>query len=370
MQIKEMCAYHNFAFISYSHRDMAVAKWLQKNLESFKLPTRIFNEIDVKSRYLRPIFRDQSDLNAGILGAELRKHLEESKYLILLCSKYSAQSQWVSDEAKAFVEMGRIDRIIPVILPDSKQDDKVLYPIYLREYFRQYPNNELLGINLRAIGKEKALIRIVSRMLDVSFDSLWKRHQRQNKLRIITYSFISILSLTVAYLFAVPVTLRISVNPQTSNLPSRGDITLNVDGGVYISPISDPQFEDIELPGYNRFSHIRITTDAPFFDSKDTIISTGIGIQKEIEVNLNRDNSFAIYKGIVYDDELEPLSSVKVSVAGQTNITNNNGEFAITIPIEMQRIEQTITLIKDGYKSVIREDETPGTESKFIMHKI
>lgn len=75
--------FKSFAFISYSHRDLFVAKWLQKRLERFKLPTEIHNDIDAKSRYLRPVFRDQSDLNTGILGDELRKNLEESKYLIL-----------------------------------------------------------------------------------------------------------------------------------------------------------------------------------------------------------------------------------------------------------------------------------------------
>ena len=61
-----------YAFISYSHRDMAVAKWLQKNLEAFMLPTEVHNDIEANSRYLRPIFRDQSDLNTGILREVFR----------------------------------------------------------------------------------------------------------------------------------------------------------------------------------------------------------------------------------------------------------------------------------------------------------
>ena len=144
--------YTTYAFISYSHKDMAVAKWLQKRLEGFKLPTEIHNDIDAKTRYLRPIFRDQSDLNTGVLGDELRKHLEESKFLLLICSKSSAGSAWVSDEARAFVEMGRLERIIPVIIPDGATPERELFPKYLREYFAEHPDKELLGVNIGEVG--------------------------------------------------------------------------------------------------------------------------------------------------------------------------------------------------------------------------
>lgn len=359
----------NFAFISYSHRDMAIAKWLQKRLERFKLPTEIHNEIDARSRYLRPVFRDQSDLNTGILGDELRKNLEESKYLILICSKSSAQSQWVSDEAKAFVEMGRLDRVIPVIIPDGGTNERELFPIYLRKYFERNPDKELLGVNIGEVGKEKALIRVVSRMLNVSFDSLWKRHQRQKRLRILTCSAAAVIALLATYLFAIPVTIHVSVAPQSSNLPTPGDVTLNIDGGEYTSSVASPSFDDIRLPGYKRFSDIRLNVNAPFFDPIDTVIPTGFGLKRDLNLNLLRDNSFAVFKGTVFDDDMNPLPGVEVSLAGFSATTTSAGEFAITLPLEMQRIEQSITLTKEGYKPVSRDDETPGTDIRFIMHK-
>lgn len=365
----KLSTYKNFAFISYSHRDMGVAKWLQRSLERFKLPTEIHNEIDANSRYLRPVFRDQSDLNTGVLGDELRKHLEESKFLILICSKNSAQSQWVSDEAKAFVEMGRLDRIIPVIIPDGDTNERELFPIYLREYFEKNPDKELLGVNIGEVGREKALIRVVSRMLNVSFDSLWKRHQRQKRFRILTCSAAAVIALLATYLFAIPVTVHVSIDPQSSNLPTPGDITLNVNGGEYTSSIENPSFEDIRLPGYKRFSDIKLSVGAQFFVPVDTIIPTGFGIRRAINLNMLRDDSFAVFKGTVYDDDMSPLPGVEVSLAGFSATTTSAGEFAITLPLEMQRIEQSITLSKEGYNTIVREDETPGTDIRFIMHK-
>ncbi len=363
-----MSNYNNFAFISYSHRDMAVAKWLQKSLEAFKLPTEIHNDIEAKSRYLRPIFRDQSDLNTGILGDELRKNLEESKFLILICSKNSAQSSWVSDEAKAFVEMGRLDKIIPVIIPDDSTPERDLFPTFLREYFLQNPDKELLGVNIGEVGKDKALMRVVSKMLNVSFDSLWKRHLRQKQIRIATISISTVVLAILTYLFAIPVNVNVSIFPQQSELPVGEDVVLTIDGAEYSAPLSNPQFTGIRLPGYRRFSHNRLNVTSKFFNPVDTVVTTGLGVRREIKLDLLRDNTFAFFSGYVYDEDMNPIPGVEVEVEGIKATTNDNGEFRITLPLSVQRAELPINLSKSGYRPIYREDETPGKDLKFIMH--
>lgn len=265
--------------------------------------------------------------------------------------------------------MGRLDRIIPVIIPDGDTNERELFPSYLREYFEQNPDKELLGVNIGEAGKEKALIRVVSRMLNVSFDSLWKRHQRQKRARLLSYSTATIIALVVTYMFAIPVTLHVSVNLQSSNLPTLGNVSLYVNGGEYYSLIDNPSFDKIRLPGYQRFSNIKLNAKAQFFFPIDTLIPPGFGLKSNITLNMKRDNSFAIFQGIVYDDDIKPLPDVDVSVAGFSTISASNGEFEIILPLQLQREEQTIKLFKDGYATIIREDEVPGTELKFIMHK-
>lgn len=361
--------YNNFAFISYSHRDMSVAKWLQKNLEGFKLPTEIHNDIEANSRYLRPVFRDQSDLNTGILGDELRKNLEESKFLILICSKNSAESSWVSDEAKAFVEMGRLDKIIPVIIPDGNTNERDLFPKFLREYFTQHPDKELLGVNIGEVGKEKALILVVSKMLNVSFDSLWKRHLRQKRIRIATFSVAALLFAVLTYLFAIPVNVSVSVALQQANLPVGDDITLTIDGAEYTSPLSNPHFSGVRLPGYRRFSQNKLTVTSKYFNSIDTLVSTGFAMHRAIDLDMTRDNAFADFDGCVYDDDMNPIPDVEVEVAGIKTTTDQMGAFRIKVPLSLQRAELPIRLSKVGYAPIDRDDETPGKELKFILHK-
>ncbi|MDE7456139.1 MAG: toll/interleukin-1 receptor domain-containing protein [Prevotella sp.] len=360
--------YTKFAFISYSHRDMAVAEWLQKHLEAFKLPTGIHNGIEAKSRYLRPIFRDQSDLNTGILGDELRKHLEESKFLILLCSKDSAHSIWVSDEAKVFTEMGRLDHIIPVIIPNGDTFERELFPEYLREYFKKNPDKELLGINIGEVGKEKALIRVVSKMLSVSFDSLWKRHQRQKRIRILTTSLSTMIAVGVIYVFALPVSVSIHVNMDKADLPVGENVTLNANGGEYFSNPNKPQFERITIPGYRRFSALQVSVTSQFHIPVDTSISVGFGLNRDVNIELKRDDTFAIYAGTVYDSEMNPLQDVIVAICGHTSVTDSEGNFSIILPLSEQRQELPISIEKNGYLSILREDEPPGQSLKFIMH--
>lgn len=360
--------FDSFAFISYSHRDMAVAKWLQRRLEGYRLPTEIHNEIDARSRYLRPIFRDQSDLDTGILNDELHRHLEKSKYLIIVCSRNSSQSEWVSAEARAFVEMGRLDRIIPLIVPDGTTSERELFPIFLRKYFAENPDKELLGVNIGEVGREKALIRVVSRMLSVSFDSLWRRHQRRKRLRVAVMSAAVSAILAAIYLFAIPVKVSVNVVLQESKLPVEPSVVLTVDGAEYTSEAAGHHFEDISVPGYKRFSDIAITARSQFFTPIDTVVPTGFGVKCDISITMRRDDSFAVYAGTVYDEEMNELEGVSVTVCGTTAVTDTKGHFSIILPLEEQRAVQHIALRKENYRSVGRGDEVPSRNLKYIMH--
>lgn len=361
--------YSLYAFISYSHRDIAVAKWLQKRLERFRLPTEIHNDIEEGSKYLRPIFRDQSDLNTGILGDELRHNLLRSKFLILICSQSSARSEWVSAEARTFVEAGRLDRIIPVFIPDGTTPEPELFPAFLRDYFRDHPDRELLGIDMNRRGREKALIRIVSRMLGVSFDSLWKRHQRRRRALAAAGTASAAAILASAYLFAVPVEVNVTVKLQKADLPPGGAITLRVDGGEYSVRAGSKQTDRITIAGHKRFSRVHIEAESEFFNPVDTMIPTGFGLRRDIVIDMKRDNSFATFAGTVTDSDLNPLDGVTVAVAGRQTVTGADGSFSITLPLAEQRAVLPITLTKPGYRTAERPDESPGNSLRFILHR-
>ena len=191
--------YTNIAFISYKREDEKWAKWLQKKLESYRIPTTIRNENTSLPKYIRPIFRDKTDLSGGsLLHEELEKELLASKYLIIVCSPNATKSEWVNKEAATFIREGRVGNIIPFIVngePHAIENTNECFPKALLDMPSE---QELLGINVQEEGKSRAFIRLVSRIIDVELDSLWQRHKRQQRLNRIILGSLFFLALIVA----------------------------------------------------------------------------------------------------------------------------------------------------------------------------
>ena len=218
-------------------------------------------------------------------------------------------------------------------------------------------------------GREKALIRIVSRMLGVSFDSLWKRHQRRRRALAAAGTASATAILAAAYLFAVPVEVDVIVKLQKSGLPPGGAITLRVDGGEYSVKGGSKQTDRITIAGHKRFSRVHIEVESEFFNPVDTMIPTGFGLRRDIVIDMKRDNSFATFAGTVTDSDLNPLDGVTVAVAGRQTVTGADGSFSITLPLADQRAVLPITLTKPGYRTAERPDESPGNSLRFILHR-
>lgn len=371
----------NFAFISYNHKDVKHAKWLQTKLEHYKLPAEIHNEIE-DSRFIRPVFRDQTDLNTGILANTLRDQLEASRYLIVLCSPNSAKSQWVSNEVKTFIEWGRLDRIIPVIVdgqPNCYNPDLECFPEYLREYTKAHPESELLGISFAEVGKEKAFIRIVSKMLDVSFDTLWKRHERERRQRIIACSLATPVILALLYWLIIPYQITINLHDAQHQLPistnDEGNVGMVTVAGVdYAVQSLDTSFVVSSLPGYYRGRTVDVTFSAAYFyDSLHVEPQLGMGLGSEIDLQLKRDDTFARFAGRVIDGEtLQPVAGALFSIdEGRYEATTDaDGNFEIVLPMEDQREYKDVVITCDGYKADYWPEETVADNTVFKLYKL
>ena len=120
------------AFLSYSHADTPLAKWLHAHLESF--PLRGLSGRDTAlgpvPKSLRPIFHDRHDFNAGqTLKPQTIAALDASAALIVLCSPASAKSAAVNEEVRLFKQRHPDRLIVPVILAGK--------PITARECFKR-----------------------------------------------------------------------------------------------------------------------------------------------------------------------------------------------------------------------------------------
>ena len=113
-----------FAFISYKREDEEWAKWFQNELGNYHLPSKITNRNDLVGlpKAFRPVFRDIDNLKAGNLPQQIYEALEQSLYLVVICSPKAAKSEWVNKEILDYLEIGRkngvdnINHIFPFIV--------------------------------------------------------------------------------------------------------------------------------------------------------------------------------------------------------------------------------------------------------------
>ena len=175
--------YEYFAFISYKEEDAEWAKWLLHKLEHYKLPTAIRKEKPELPERISPIYEYKSEAGGGRLKEVIWKGLTSSKYLIVICSPRAGgkKSKWLNNGISYFVESGQEEYIIPFIVegkPKTNNPEEECFPSALLEL---KDDRELRGININELGRDAAAVKVVSRMFDVKFDTLWQRYERELK---------------------------------------------------------------------------------------------------------------------------------------------------------------------------------------------
>lgn len=170
-----------FAFISYKEEDAEWAKWLQRKLEHYKLPTALRKENPELPERVSPIYEYKSEAGGGRLKEVIWKGLTNSKYLIVICSPRATKSEWLNAGIHYFVDSGQEECIIPFIIdgkPKAENVDEECFPSTLRDLKDE---RELRGININEMGRDAAAVKVVSQMFNVKFDTLWQRYEREKK---------------------------------------------------------------------------------------------------------------------------------------------------------------------------------------------
>ena len=208
------------AFISYSHRDEDIARWLHRSLEKYRVPSRLrgsIGEFGALPERLTPIFRDREDLaSAGELGPRIEEALADSEALIVICSPDAARSSWANDEVLAFKRLGRTDRIYSLIVNGEPGDAQAeCFPHALR--FDLDDNGDIgihpaepLAADLRAgkDGKSLAFLKIISGLLGVPLDTLRQREAARRHRRMLAITALSVLVMLVTSALAVEAVIQ------------------------------------------------------------------------------------------------------------------------------------------------------------------
>ena len=185
-----------WAFVSYSHKDSAIADWLHKKLETYRVPRSLVGtptRDGTAPERLIPIFRDREELpTSSALGDNLQRALQQSRYLVVICTPAAAQSRWVEEEIRSFKGWHGRDRIIALIgdgIPNASDPSEESFAYSLRfegDGVDSAPVRiEPIAADLRpeGDGRQRAFLKIVAGLLGVGFDDLYQREKRREQRR-------------------------------------------------------------------------------------------------------------------------------------------------------------------------------------------
>lgn len=185
------------AFVSYSHSDEGIARWLHRRLENYRTPKPLIGRDGrygpVRAR-IGKVFRDREEFAAGgNLTDEIEAALREAEALIVLCSPAARGSVYVNAEIEYFKKLGRSDRIVPVIVSG---DTVECFPEALRD------GRERVGADLREgkDGRDAGVLKLIAGVLGVGLDELVRREAAAQawRVRAATGLAVGFLSLAVA----------------------------------------------------------------------------------------------------------------------------------------------------------------------------
>jgi hypothetical protein len=174
-----------WAFLSYSHADEAFARKLHLSLERYALPRRL-RKAHALPRRLVPVFRDVEELEAAHgLTERLQAALDESRWLVVLCSPAAAKSKYVNAEIEYFIGKHGAQRVLCALVEGEPADS---FPPAIKAL-----KDEPLAADLRP-GRDFELgrLKLIAAMAMVGFTELRNREaQRRRRQRTAIAAFVA-----------------------------------------------------------------------------------------------------------------------------------------------------------------------------------
>ena len=217
------------AFISYRHTelDKFVAINLHRKLEAFKLPHGVKSPTG-KTKITR-VFRDEDELPlSSNLSEPINLALENSDFLLVICTPRLQESEWCKHEIKTFIKLHGRDKILAV-LAEGEPAESFPKELCEEEYEVTNPDGSIekkirviepLAADVRGKSKHEikkalddAVLRISAKIFDLNYDDLKQRHKERQFKR--TLSVVSTVAASLLLFSAVCVGLMFKIINQS-----------------------------------------------------------------------------------------------------------------------------------------------------------
>lgn len=340
-----------YAFISYSSHDTAWGKRLQRKLENYRMPTTLCSKHGWESKPMKPVFFAPTDIQPGGLTTELQERLKASRYLIVICSPHSAQSEWVGKEIAFFHGLGRTDDIHFFIVdgtPHSGDKETECFNPVIEEFGLP----EILGANIHEkvyrwpwMNRERAYVQLITKLLGVEFDTIWQRHKRRMVEKMVAWilgTMVFVAVLTGVWVTNQPVDVSVRLNEASEHntqLPPLKEavvtITLaNETKQDTIESLDDKAiFTNVPHRFLNKEVHISVCC-------KNYLgIDTTLVLSRNVTLNVFRDAS--VYGNVHFrlwnPDKEEAVGNYELRINGRQTSADEKGMVFISIPLKEQK---------------------------------
>lgn len=347
----EQESFKYFAFISYNSKDTVWGKRLQRKLEHYRMPATMCSEHQWEQRTpIRPVFFAPTDIQPGGLSEELKHRLAASQHLIVICSPHSACSQWVGKEIEYFYQQGRPQNIHFFIVDGDPGSNDPLTGCF-NPILRQLDLPEILGANIHEkifrlpwMNRERAYIQLITKLLGVEFDVLWKRHRRlliRQTLLGITAALMVIAAIILTIIMYKPVDVKVQLQettPVNTCLPALHDANITITLNNETKSISIPNInaEGIvaNIPANRIGQPARIQFECADYMPIDTTIKLTSPLTLPIARNAD---VYGHVRFTLYDRNTRPMPHTKVYIDDMEGITDANGKAEFHVPVAKQK---------------------------------
>lgn len=368
-----------FAFISYSSKDEKWGKRLHKKLEGYRMPSTLCRQNGWKRTPINPVFFAPYDIQPNDLREELKERLRLSENLIVICSPNSAQSHYVGLEIEYFHQLGRTNNIYFFIIDGIPHSGDITTECF-NPVTEKLGMPEILGANIHEkvyrwawLNKERAYVQIITKLLGVEFDYIWRRHRRMLIQHLWTWG-IGLACIILALIGVWLVNYHISVEVSLKEVTVHNDKLPKLCNAVVSLKIEN----ETKSAVINKVGDVAVFNNVParligkkvkfcFTCENWCTIDTTLVLKRNLTIGIARDvNAFGHVRFTLYDLKIQPVANTTILLSGYKTASNSQGVVDIIIPIEKQNIIYDITSSSVTLQDTLIEAKCGDSDAIFI----
>lgn len=371
-----------FAFISYKSDDLKEAWALKKKLDGYKLPTMLCKQYEKERKPTYEAFLDKTNIQPGDLTQELKDNLDNSHYLIVVCSPRSAKSGYVTAEIEHFTRNGRENEMFLFIIESDPKNIEASFNPAIKKAEEKWSKRdgekrEILGVNIKEkdvdklfflyrlpiigsrLQRERAYMQLISRLLGLEFEQLWSYQRIRLTEKAISWTIGALLVFSALFYTtyinrSVDVTAGLKeTSIHNEQLPQLMDAEVTIvlgdktETGIIHTLSESILFKEIAHKHLNKEVHVKVMCQ------NYLSVDTSIVLTKNIVLNIHRDPSVFgnVHFRLWNPEKEEPVTNAKIEIAGQLITSDKDGRVILFVPLESQKekyhIKSSIPLVKD-----------------------